>query len=673
MTTTLIRLLGTLKFRLVAASMLAVLGATSLAVWQIEARVSRDAIAAADQREHVEARRTAAVIGRRVAELQRALAVTAHGIDAPLWSDAGALRAFFESKPVLRAKFANIAVIAPDGQVRLVVDGLGVREAQLSVADRPYFQRTLARGEPVVSDPVPGRISAEPVILLTQPITADGRILGVMAAALRLASRDLVSDLADDSTDDDPATVIVTDRSGTILAHPLRDRLLQPLGDDPAAAVAFARWRAEGQPKAAGPGQWSDALHRVGMASDATTGWHVWRVIRAADITGPLQAARNDAMAASVVMACAAALLLGVALVGLLRPLDTLQRKARALMSGDDSVTWPEASGEIGELVSTLRHEVARRVDGERAQARVRAQLDSVMAAAPVGIAFTRERRFELVSDEMCRLMGLEPSQLQDQPARVIFSTDEDYQALGPQVAAAFGQGRAYEGDWPLRRGDGRSFWARLRARPVVDGDPAAGTIWSVHDITEQRATQDRLEHAARHDPLTGLLNREGFDRAVAMVPAVATPADGTTGSIIMIDLDRFKPINDTAGHAAGDAMLQAVARVLASQVRSSDLVARIGGDEFAVLLPGCDARHAEAVAEKIRSAVAALALTWSGRTLTVGASLGVAERHPNHANAADWCAAADAACYESKRSGRNSVRVAGRAPILQLAAGGGN
>jgi diguanylate cyclase (GGDEF)-like protein len=136
-----------------------------------------------------------------------------------------------------------------------------------------------------------------------------------------------------------------------------------------------------------------------------------------------------------------------------------------------------------------------------------------------------------------------------------------------------------------------------------------------------------------------------------------------------MLDLDHFKPINDTAGHAAGDAMLVAVAQAIASRVRATDVVVRLGGDEFALLLTRCTHERAVSVAEKVREAITDLALTWEAHTLRVGASLGVCELADSHESPAQWLAQADAACYEAKRAGRGTVRLARKS--LRVVAGG--
>jgi diguanylate cyclase (GGDEF)-like protein len=134
--------------------------------------------------------------------------------------------------------------------------------------------------------------------------------------------------------------------------------------------------------------------------------------------------------------------------------------------------------------------------------------------------------------------------------------------------------------------------------------------------------------------------------------------------ALVMIDLDRFKPINDTAGHAAGDAMLKLVAMTISSQVRSTDLAARLGGDEFALLLPHCPLDSAQRIAESVHAAIAATSLGWNGHALQVGSSLGVAALSPATISVTAWLEQADAACYAVKAAGRGAVRMAA-APAL--------
>jgi diguanylate cyclase (GGDEF)-like protein len=137
--------------------------------------------------------------------------------------------------------------------------------------------------------------------------------------------------------------------------------------------------------------------------------------------------------------------------------------------------------------------------------------------------------------------------------------------------------------------------------------------------------------------------------------------------AIICIDLDHFKPVNDRGGHAAGDAMLVAVAAAIASAVRATDLVARPGGDEFTVLLERCNAAAALHTAEHICAAVAAVVLPWEGQRFRASASVGVASLAADTSSFSAWLAQADAACYAAKAAGRGVVRGAVQ-PVLPSA-----
>jgi diguanylate cyclase (GGDEF)-like protein len=128
-----------------------------------------------------------------------------------------------------------------------------------------------------------------------------------------------------------------------------------------------------------------------------------------------------------------------------------------------------------------------------------------------------------------------------------------------------------------------------------------------------------------------------------------------------MIDLDRFKAVNDAGGHAAGDAVLRQVAQTCTSTVRSSDIVARLGGDEFAIMLDNCPKSRAESIADTILRGLNPLAVDWQGTRFEIGASLGLAMYDPDMKTETEWLTAADDACYAAKREGRGCLRVAGR------------
>ncbi len=674
------RLLGSLKFRLAGAGLAALTLGIAVTTAMLVMRAEEDTLAARRQLELSESVRTARLLGMRVVGQQQALAAAATRLQVARIDDPAYLLSYMESQAVLREQFDSVFIAGADGIMRIIHDDKGYRQPSLSLADREYFRRAMAEGRPVVSEPVVSRLIDQPAIIMVQPLrneageagnSGSARPAGVLAAGLRLKARDLLAGVSDVTEGDEGVLVVVTDAQGRILAHANPALIGSPLAAEPQLAGALERWSAAGHPvEPAGLGFDTDE-RLVVTAGVAGPDWVVWRSRLRADVLAPLAAGRAAALrwAAAVVAALAAGLL--VLLWWLLRPLARLQARAGHLFDGtqDPQAGWPGASGEIGRLEQVLRHVGAERAQLETVNRRMIRQLESVMAAAPVGIAFTRAQRFELVSRHFCMLLGREETALLGQPAQLIFASNEDYLSLGPQVGVAFTGGRPYAGEWELLRGDGGRFWCRLRAQPVDPKDAAAGTIWTASDITEEVATRSALEWAATHDPLTGLANRKAFDYRLARLFEALPQA--RPAALVLFDLDRFKPINDQHGHAAGDAMLRAVAAAAAARVRSLDLLVRLGGDEFAVVLERCPADVAARVAEDVRSAVSAVRLPWEGHLLEVGASVGVAALAESIADPAAWLQAADRACYAAKADGRGTVRHAG-ASVLQLVAGGG-
>ena len=250
-----------------------------------------------------------------------------------------------------------------------------------------------------------------------------------------------------------------------------------------------------------------------------------------------------------------------------------------------------------------MRERKASQAAGQLLLAKMRA----VMAKAPVGIAFTRNRRFELVSDEFNRLLGYEGSGLDGEAARLIYPSDEFYQGLGTRVAAAFGMGRVFAEEIEFVRRDGSRFWGQLLGAPVSRHDAGAGTIWTLGDISEERRKRNALSWAATHDALTNIANRQEFETRLAEHLADRRRRD--VACVLYVDLDGFKAVNDSAGHAAGDQLLRDIAVLLLARIRSIDLAARLGGDEFAILLQACSLPTALNVAEQIRARVDAHSL----------------------------------------------------------------
>ena len=298
-------------------------------------------------------------------------------------------------------------------------------------------------------------------------------------------------------------------------------------------------------------------------------------------------------------MAVAGGLIILLVMLALLRPLRQLEQ--RALMLLTDATAhggWPSAGGELGELARVFQHVMQRQAAMRGESDELLVKMRAVMANAPVGIAFTRLGRFELVSDEFARMFGYDSAQVQGMQSHVICPSDEAHLAFMRLATETFAAGGTCDAERELVRADSSRFWARLQGAPVRAGDSHAGTIWIFTDITESRRHREQLSWSASHDELTGLVNRREFE--LRLDEEIGERADAEPSAALFIDLDRFKAVNDSSGHAAGDVLLKNIAAILLGRARAHDTVARIGGDEFAVLLRGCDPRAAERIAASI-------------------------------------------------------------------------
>lgn len=176
------------------------------------------------------------------------------------------------------------------------------------------------------------------------------------------------------------------------------------------------------------------------------------------------------------------------------------------------------------------------------------------------------------------------------------------------------------------------------------------GGVLVFQDISESHALKRDLSYSATHDPLTGLANRSAFDAALRTALADVQGTD-RQHALCFMDLDRFKHVNDSAGHAAGDALLRLVAESIRSCCRGQDICARVGGDEFALILRDCSLYAAGYVASKLVRAIEDIAFTWNGKPYRIGASVGVVAVDTNSGSTSTLLEQADAACYEQKRS----------------------
>jgi diguanylate cyclase (GGDEF)-like protein/PAS domain S-box-containing protein len=190
-----------------------------------------------------------------------------------------------------------------------------------------------------------------------------------------------------------------------------------------------------------------------------------------------------------------------------------------------------------------------------------------------------------------------------------------------------------------------------------IDGKEILGLVLVLHDTSELRGLTRQMTYQASHDPLTGLVNRREFERR--LLEAMDSAQTGNVGhALCFLDLDRFKTVNDTCGHTAGDNMLREVATLIKEAVRDSDTAGRIGGDEFALLLVGCPLDKARQIADDVVRSVNDYRFVWKDKIFNIGVSIGLVEIGRGGGAIEDILNAADSACYVAKKQGGLHVHV---------------
>ncbi|QKX15684.1 EAL domain-containing protein [Microbulbifer sp. YPW1] len=327
---------------------------------------------------------------------------------------------------------------------------------------------------------------------------------------------------------------------------------------------------------------------------------------------------------------------------------------ARVMESGDD--------GRPLRLIGILRDitenkQMARFLEEEKEHLQV-----TLNAIADAVIATDSQQRITFMNPVAEQLTGWRLAEVQGQNIRTVIQISnarEGVQVTCPITESLKNMTPVFSSEGTvLHNRTGRSYDIKCSASPLRTGSgQLLGAVLVFQDVTETRQLIRQLRYKAHHDDLTHLPNREAFKRD--LLEAVASVRNNETVHVLAyMDLDRFKVINDSAGHQAGDALLRNVARFLKGQLRESDSVARLGGDEFGILLRDCNKEQARVRCEQLVRKIIALRFPWAGRVFDVGASVGVTEVRRDNNHVADLMSQADVACYSAKHAGRGMVVV---------------
>jgi diguanylate cyclase (GGDEF)-like protein/PAS domain S-box-containing protein len=307
------------------------------------------------------------------------------------------------------------------------------------------------------------------------------------------------------------------------------------------------------------------------------------------------------------------------------------------------------------DITDRKRAELALAQGEELGRVTLQSIADAVITCDPKG-------RVTMLNPAAERLTGCSPADAVgrklDAVLKVVDQTTRASQHRPLRRAIAHGEPIALPDSAVLLHRDGAEYQIEGSAAPIIlpDGKPA-GAVIVFRDVTQARGLAAEVSHQARHDPLTGLPNRREFERRIAELLEQARD-DQAEHALCYVDLDQFKVVNDSCGHAAGDQLLAELARLLRTRIRRHDLLARLGGDEFGVLLVDCPSAKAETIAQDLLSTVADFRFGFGERTFAIGASIGIVPITAAAASTAELLSQADLACFTAKDLGRNRIHL---------------
>jgi diguanylate cyclase (GGDEF)-like protein/PAS domain S-box-containing protein len=339
------------------------------------------------------------------------------------------------------------------------------------------------------------------------------------------------------------------------------------------------------------------------------------------------------------------------------------------VINGDQAGLWVEAQSSTIEFhgqkaILTVARDVSHRKSLEVSLSRSKRQAQYTLESIAEGVITTDNNgHIDYMNRAAETLIGANRDDAVGHRVGELFSLvdDADRRPLGDPVERCLAMRRRVNMGRRavMVSADGEhEHSVELTASPIRGpGSSISGTVVVFHDVGEIRGLTRKMSYQATHDPLTGLINRAEFERRLDEAMDAAH-AEEAVHMLFYMDLDRFKAVNDSCGHLAGDNMLREVATLIKDQVRESDFVGRLGGDEFGALLIGCPIDKARQIATDICNAVADYRFVWKDKIFNIGVSIGLVEISHVSGTLQDVMSAADSACYVAKQHGRGRVHV---------------
>lgn len=561
-------------------------------------------------------------------------------------------------------RFAN-GVFILDGAGRFLADYPPHPELRgNSFAFREYFQRTISEQRGVVGQPYFSKRTGAPVLTFTAPVLNSRKsIVGVVACSVDLLAPQALGAVSAQRIGK-TGYVYVYDKSRLMVLHPDRSRLLKrdiPEGANRLLDQAIKGFEGVGETTNS---RGVDML--VGFRSIPDTNWIVGVQIPKDEVFASLYESRR-LMVGTALLFTLLLLIIGTwAMQAITLPLHHLHSAATTIM---DELGNPEpckgsevlglldnirTRDEIGDLSCTLGELVKRQRQSVGMLRKVASEWELTFNSVHESVlCLDCDGTILRINRTAGEWLRVHPAAAVGKPAQLFIPWDstETPAWLAPDLLDTEHQ-RTWAGFLNTREGN-----YLFSVSPIRDCDTVSGILMLVRDVTEQTRMDNAIRQIAFNDALTGLPNRLLLmDRLEQSI--ISCQRKNCRCAILFLDLDRFKPVNDSYGHDAGDELLRQVAGRLQAGLRRNDTVARFGGDEFVILLPELPDKEVVAlVAEKIIKSLGE-PFEIGGHLIQTGSSIGIAVCPDHGSNAADLIARADAAMYAVKREGRGNYRM---------------
>lgn len=659
--------LMTLKTRIILIVVIPIIGLSIFTSWLINRQLRNDLRELVATQQSASATFVASSIDASLEATQRIITDDAYHLPPAYFNNTNKAQRWLEDEHALQTSFDDLLIINKNGII--IADFPPVPGRRGSTRNNTdWYQSTLRKRTTQISDPYIGEHLKEPMVTFSAPVIGtDNTIDGMLVGVLRLRRAEVLGEINRARIGKTGRTHLL-DRRGRYITHP---NPAQILDNAPiiSAVTPFGHALTNVERTIEAPDETGEP-NLITFKHLNATDWTLVTVLPANEAYASIKQVQMMNFTGT-----GALLLISLPLVWLLtrrtiRPLAELhQAMQTAQTHGFVGMDPLKVSGhhELSDLAQRFNTMVSTITERDQSLRENEQQLGEITAVLGFGvfvtdnsghITFCNPATEDLLQWRRDEVLGRNAHNL-FHPHRIDGSP---YPASDGAVQKVLTGGKYIHVDkeWMIRR-NGKPIPVEIHATPLIKHNQPAGAVIAFTNISERLWIEERLRRQATCDPLTGLPNRRTlFDRLAQTIQQ--SRREQRSFALIMLDLDGFKPVNDSLGHAAGDELLCQLGIRINALIRASDTFARLGGDEFALLLPGQDNADATQMAQKILDKVA-LPFPLTSGAAKIGTSLGIAIYPENGEQPEQLLAAADAALYASKLAGKRCFRQATQLP----------